>query len=175
MTAAAENVQVTVARVNGWDQISKYAVDITRRRGGRTIVAPLISKTEQAHLRDDCAEAGLNLIKGPLRPHGDGIHTALTRAEWGIAETGTVVLRSDSEELRIATMLAEIHIVILAEEAIKPDLSAVEAELQAILNADVPSYTAFITGASRTADIERVLAVGVHGPQEMHLLINGMN
>jgi L-lactate dehydrogenase complex protein LldG len=39
------------------------------------------------------------------------------------------------------------------------------------LSKDGPAYVAFVTGASRTADIERVLAIGVHGPLEMHILL----
>ncbi len=45
-----------------------------------------------------------------------------------------------------------------------------EADLVGLMESP-PSYVAFITGASRTADIERVLTIGVHGPQELHVLL----
>jgi L-lactate dehydrogenase complex protein LldG len=68
-------------------------------------------------------------------------------------------------------MLAETHVAVLSASKIKPDSVSLEKELNAVLKTGTPVYYAFITGASRTADIERVLAVGVHGPKELHILI----
>lgn len=106
-----------------------------------------------------------------LKSHANEIHTSLTVVDWGIAETGTLVLDSTMEDVRMATMLAEIHIAILPASKIKFKATDLESELNAVLKKDAASYIAFITGASRTADIERVLAIGVHGPQELHILI----
>jgi len=93
----------------------------------------------------------------------------VTHVDAGIAETGTLVLRSQSEELRLATMVAEVHIALLPVSVIKATSHDVEPLVRQWM-ADPPDYTAFITGASRTADIERVLALGVHGPLELHIV-----
>ena len=86
------------------------------------------------------------------------------------AETGTLVINSTSEDLRLATMISDIHLAILPTSRIKKDDLDLTSELHKLL-ADPKNFTAFITGPSRTADIERVLAIGVHGPLELHILL----
>ncbi len=125
---------------------------------------------DRAALEDACRQAGVNLVADNLREHAADLHTALTLADWGIAATGSLVLDSSSEDLRLATMLAETHIAVLPLSRLQPDSEALEADLVRLM-ASPPSYLAFITGASRTADIERVLTIGVHGPQELHVLL----
>jgi len=171
MKEKAEAVQVIVSTIHTMEDAFQYTVDITKKQRGRTVVAAGLKAKEQGYLKNECEASGLRLLEFPLRPHANEIHTSLTIVDGGVAETGTLVLDSTSEDVRIATMLAETHVAVLPALKIKPDTTALENELNAALKADVPSYTAFITGASRTADIERVLAVGVHGPQELHILI----
>ena len=171
MKEKAEAVQVIVSTIHTMEDAFQYTIDITKKQGGRTVVAAGLKAKEQGYLKNECEASGLRLLEFPLRPHANEIHTSLTIVDGGVAETGTLVLNSTSEDVRIATMLAETHVAVLPASKIKPDTTALEDELNAMLKADAPSYTAFITGASRTADIERVLAIGVHGPQELHILI----
>jgi len=149
----------------------QYTLDLTRRQGGTSIVAMGLESRESSLLEEACKTSEITFLKPPLRSHANDIHTALTAVDWGIAETGTLVLDSSSEDVRIATMLSETHVALLPVSQIRPDVTALENEINAVLKADDSSYYAFITGASRTADIERVLAIGVHGPQELHILI----
>lgn len=87
----------------------------------------------------------------------------VTQMEWGLANTGTMAQDSSAVEQRLASALTWIHIALLPTDRILPDL---EALMTKIHPAD-SSYIALITGPSKTADIERVLAIGVHGPERV--------
>ncbi|PLX53934.1 MAG: lactate utilization protein [Desulfobacteraceae bacterium] len=167
----AEAVQAVVVKIKTLKEAFQYTVDLTREQRGTSMVAMGLKTQDVNLLEKACKTADISFIKPPLRSHANEIHTALTPVDWGIAETGTLVLDSSSEDVRIATMLSETHVALLPVSKIKPDVTALENEINAVLKADGSSYYAFITGASRTADIERVLAIGVHGPQELHILI----
>ena len=171
MKAKAEIVQAVVKNMSTLEDAFHYTVDLTRQQGGKRVAAIGFTTEALQILQVLCSTAGLNLLDPPLRSHADEIHTAITQVEWGIAETGTLVLNASSEDIRLATMLAETHVALLPASKIKPDTEALQEDLDAILKAEPPAYLTFITGASRTADIERVLAIGVHGPQELHIII----
>lgn len=123
-----------------------------------------------SQLADLAESRDMSAIRSGLRDHVGGLEISLTYADYGIAETGTLVIDSRSEELRLATMLAETHVALLPVSRIRATAYDMEPELNALIGGS-PSFTAFITGASRTADIERVLALGVHGPLELHILL----
>ena len=87
----------------------------------------------------------------------------------GVAETGSVLLLDLDPADRLAGMLPPVHAVLLDPADIVPGLTEAAALLRAA--ASGPAYTSLVTGPSRTADIERVLTVGVHGPRELHILL----
>jgi len=166
----AEAVQVLVREVNDPAEACGYAVDLTHSQGGAAIAAPGWDPGVLSLLKDHCGQANIELLTENLRDHAARLHTGFTRADWGIADTGTMVLDSSSEDLRLATMLSETHIAVLPLSRLRATSADLEEELNRLAQSP-PRYLAFITGASRTADIERVLTLGVHGPLELHLLL----
>jgi L-lactate dehydrogenase complex protein LldG len=88
----------------------------------------------------------------------------------GVAETGSVLLADDSLAARLLSMLADTCVVILADTSIVGDLDAA-GELIAELDRQGHRYMSMVTGPSRTADIERVLTIGVQGPKVLHIVV----
>jgi len=88
-------------------------------------------------------------------------------AAYGVAATGSVVLAASPDEPRSRHLLPDVHLSLLREDAIVPDL----ASLFAVLGGRLPSALAIVTGPSRSADIEQRLVVGVHGPREVHVVL----
>ena len=137
---------------------------------GKIIAAPALNDADLAELVKQASGRGISVIKDGMRGHLAGIDIGFTVADYGIGETGSLVIDSSSEELRLATMVSEIHVAVIPKSRIRATTEDMYDELKAFQSRK-PNYLAFVTGASRTADIERVLALGVHGPLELHILI----
>ena len=97
----------------------------------------------------------------------------VVRAAKGIAQTGTCIVVTDDESVRLDTMLPEVSVILLNRADVLPDLPSAAPFLRAEQTQGRASYVSFITGPSRTADIERVSAIGVHGPLELHIVLIG--
>jgi L-lactate dehydrogenase complex protein LldG len=122
-------------------------------------------------------EAGISLAAGPSP---DGIVHAgigVTRATAGVAETGSILLHLDEDEVdaRLLSMLPEIHVALLHQDTVVDSLEeGLLLTRYLILRSSLqgrPSYCSWVTGPSRTADIERALTIGVHGPRQLHIFV----
>jgi L-lactate dehydrogenase complex protein LldG len=87
----------------------------------------------------------------------------ITEADFLLPETGTLVFRSSAEKPRAVSLLPRIHLAIVRPEMLRADMHQVFTE------AKDHHYLVFITGPSRTADIELTVTLGVHGPKNLYV------
>jgi L-lactate dehydrogenase complex protein LldG len=97
-------------------------------------------------------------------------HASVTDCEVLVARTGTVVLSAQNGG-RITSVYAPIHVCIAYTSQLVYDVSDALSYLKKKHNGNLPSMISFATGPSRTADIEKTLVVGVHGPKEVYLFL----
>jgi L-lactate dehydrogenase complex protein LldG len=100
---------------------------------------------------------------------GDAV--AVTPAFAGIAETGTLLLVSGPGTPTTLNFLPETHVVILPGERIVAAYEDAWDHLRAARPDDLPRAVNFITGPSRTADIEQQIVRGMHGPRRLHIVL----
>ena len=100
-----------------------------------------------------------------------GFDVGISTAQAGIAETGTLVLDSAYERHRLVSLVPPVHIAILNASAIVETLGEALTLIQK--DKEISPAVTFITGPSRTADIELTLAIGVHGPQQLYVIVDG--
>ena len=97
------------------------------------------------------------------RDLAESARVGISQVDWALADTGTLVQCADEVDKRLVSTLPAVHIALVATSALLPDLGSVVARM----DPRKAAYLSFITGPSRTADIERVLTIGVHGPERL--------
>jgi L-lactate dehydrogenase complex protein LldG len=158
--------------VHGEAEAAQALSRIVHEAGARHVAisgAPLIQRLLQAAAGDFVSRDIGQLTRADLFACDAGV----TSAQWGIAETGTLVLESAREQNRLASLVPRVLIAILRAENVCETLG--EA-LERVRSPDAAGELAsraitLITGPSRTSDIELTLVIGVHGPQELHVIL----
>lgn len=171
--AAAPDADVD--RVTRFERrLSAVGGQVTRARdlaAAQQIIEQLLAAAgAQRVVRSEASElAGLpgKSIMDLTRPELFACDAGLTTAQWGIAETGTLVLESAHERHRLASLVPPLHIALLRTSRICDTLGEALGRVQSTES----SVVTFITGPSRTADIELTLVIGVHGPQALHVVL----
>ena len=97
------------------------------------------------------------------------LDAAVTAAAGAVADTGALILRPSAAEPRLMSLVPPVHIAVVKAEDIFPSLG--DAMREGRWAEDMPTNMLLISGPSKTADIELILAFGVHGPKELIVFI----
>lgn len=167
----AEKVNATTVRINHFDDVpdsvSAYLRD--HQLPAKVKLAP------DARLTGLPWTAATSLMVDQGAADGSD-PVSVSMAFGGVAETGTLVLASGRESPTSLNFLPLDHIVVVRAEDIAGDYEAVWQRLREKAVADgkpgtLPRTVNWVTGPSRTADIEQTLLLGAHGPQRLHIII----
>ena len=192
----AAAVGMKVAEVKDLEEAIRYAVDVCDKKEPaqqylkmqdgvlsgldatelvraekKTLAAPALDDASFASLSKQCAEKGIVVGRDNLS-HWEwmaGHDVSLVVADRIIADNPTCVFACMDENVRLALSVGEEYVIVAPRSRVVKTSFDLEDYLNELMSG--PMYTEFISSSSRTADIERVLAVGVHGSLLVHLVI----
>lgn len=125
-----------------------------------------------------CADKKIHLLlkqaRIPYKFSETAFHKAeagLTGCEYLVARYGSIVVSSKGQSGRRMNVFPETHIVLAFTSQIVPDIKDAMINLRKKYQNALPSMITFITGPSRTADIEKTLVMGAHGPKNLYVFL----
>lgn len=142
-----------LAHAEGWRRVATHAGALTDLLAPRLGVPVLAVDRGYATRELESCDAGL------------------TECEALVAQTGSVLVTSRGAGGRALSVLPPHHVVVATASQLVPDLPAAFERLAARCGGRWPSLASFITGPSRTGDIERILVLGAHGPRQLTVLL----
>jgi L-lactate dehydrogenase complex protein LldG len=166
--AMAEEVQATVARVAA---LAEVPDEVARYLSGENLPAELVAAPAPEIDAIPWQTRPLLQIRRGRAAASD--MTSLTPCFAAIAETGTVMLISGPEAPTTLNFLPDTHIIVLREEQVVATYEDAWDQLRAHAAAlsRLPRTVNFVTGPSRTGDIEQRIELGAHGPRRLHIIL----
>jgi L-lactate dehydrogenase complex protein LldG len=139
-------------------------------------ILKICSEKQQGHLFCTNPEL-IDLLKGRITINSDesdflNLNIGLTACEFLVAHLGSVLISSEQISGRRLNVFPETHIVVANESQLTDYLDRAIEKIQDKYKNNLPSLISNITGPSRTADIEKTLVMGMHGPKSLIVIIS---
>ena len=160
------------------DEVSNRIVALAREIGATSIAIGEGVTIDMEAIGAALERADFKIVKtvpvadverAPMRERVANAELGIAEAEYGIASTGTLAVISTDTRPSSLTLLPTASLIIVQIDRVMPDLAAA---LAAIGSARLAEHRmTLITGPSRTADIEKRIVLGVHGPKALHLIV----
>ena len=144
---------------------------LSDREGWESVAFP--ADSEIKGFLDNLSVAKLEVSRSTVKTDLEKVSAGITGCDALIAQTGSVLLTARSGGGRALSVLPVHHVVVATSSQLVPDLPAAFELLERKYAPNFPSFTTFITGPSRTGDIERVLVLGAHGPRKLTVILVG--
>jgi L-lactate dehydrogenase complex protein LldG len=159
-------VSAEVFRVKTPAEAREVVLNLARFTNARKVVSVPGPIQAAAGIEEALRAAGIAVYtdQAEIAAYAATADIGLSGVEFGIAETGSVCQDGYAIESRLVSTLPPIHVAFLDGRAIVPGIVEAFAIISGLFD---HGYISFITGPSRTADIERVLTIGVHGPSRL--------
>ena len=166
-----ERLEAVAGHVTVADSINEAAqaiVALAGERGTRQVIAAAELTEALPALRASVESAGLSWRVPQTFAETRDAPLGLSLGRLAVAETGSVLLAETTLKDRAVGLLSAAQMVICPKSLLVPTLA--EATPMLVAMSTRGAYTSFVTGPSRTADIERELTVGVQGPAKFNVL-----
>lgn len=164
----AEAVSARVYRVANSPGAALKFAEIVQEKGAKKVAVASSPLVESLRLNEVLGE-DVSIHCRDLRLHSVEADLGVSGLDLAIAETGTLAQDAGDMDSRLVSMLPPVHVALVRTDCLVATLREALERYQRDLHT-LPSYLTFISGPSRTADIERVLTIGVHGPGELHII-----
>ncbi|PUA34088.1 MAG: hypothetical protein B9J98_01530 [Candidatus Terraquivivens tikiterensis] len=157
-------------------EVVKYLANLVMERRAKLVLISGLDQEFSSELRRGIASAGASCFElddvdpKDLRRLLEKAEIGVTGADLAVAETGSLVLTTRNDAERLLSCLPPVHVAIIAKENIVDSFLEL-AEWFKKMQSQGTRTVSVITGPSRTADIEREIVLGVHGPHELHVII----
>jgi L-lactate dehydrogenase complex protein LldG len=168
-----KNVNTNVIEAGGENEIRTSLLGLIKEKELRSFAIWESQFLKEINLKQELKDAGLKLITAKNKDRISKADIGITEVDYAIADTGTLVLIADKNQPRSVSLLPPIHLAIVRPENLVRNINDLFIIIKSKLEAseDITSCMTFVTGPSRTADIELSLTLGVHGPKELYVLI----